>query len=259
MSTDANPTGPIDNAIVELRQYTLHPGRREDLIDLFEWAFVESQEETGMSVLGTFRQVEQPDRFVWLRGFPSMSARAESLARFYDGPVWREHRDAANATMIDSDDVLLLRRTDASSGLPYQPNARPPAGVSHTPSGRLVLTLYYLNGSDAESFHQFFNAQLRPVFEAAGARPIAWYETEDAENTFPRLPVREGERVFIWAAGFPTAEQQAQVLATLEDGAAWPGGLVQALSRRLRRAHETLVLEPTTRSQWQARPDSFQP
>jgi hypothetical protein len=42
-------------------------------------------------------------------GGANPARRAEALAAFYSGPVWQEHHDAANATMIDSDDVLLLR------------------------------------------------------------------------------------------------------------------------------------------------------
>ena len=55
-------------SVIELRQYTLHPGRRDDLIALFEREFVEPQEALGIAVLGTFRDLDAPDRFVWLRG-----------------------------------------------------------------------------------------------------------------------------------------------------------------------------------------------
>src|SRR5258708_2755078 len=55
--------------IVELRQYTLHPGKRDVLIDLFDREFVESQEALGIKVIGQFRDVGNPNRFVWLRGF----------------------------------------------------------------------------------------------------------------------------------------------------------------------------------------------
>src|ERR1700734_1087769 len=92
--------------IVELRQYTLHPGKRNVLIDLFEREFVETQEAAGMTLIGQFRDLDDPDRFVWLRGFADMSSRAQALAAFYGGPAWQAHRDAANATMIDSDNVL---------------------------------------------------------------------------------------------------------------------------------------------------------
>jgi hypothetical protein len=61
----------LATTIVELRQYTLQPGQRDVLIDLFEREFVESQEALGMSIAGTFRDLARPDRFVWIRGFPT--------------------------------------------------------------------------------------------------------------------------------------------------------------------------------------------
>ena len=86
--------------IVELRQYTLHAHRRDVLIDLFEREFIESQEALGISVIGQFHDRDDPNRFVWLRGFPGMAARGEALAAFYGGTIWQAHREAANATML---------------------------------------------------------------------------------------------------------------------------------------------------------------
>src|SRR5258706_9972228 len=83
-----------------------------------------------MRVLGQFRDKDEPDRFVWLRGFRDMPSRAEALQSFYGGPVWKAHRSAANATMIDSDDVLLLRPLDARSGFAL-PKERASADASH--------------------------------------------------------------------------------------------------------------------------------
>lgn len=81
------PAADIDCQLVELRQYTLHPGERDSLIELFDREFVEPQEAAGMAVMGQFRDLDAPDRFVWLRGFADMDGRARSLAAFYDGPV----------------------------------------------------------------------------------------------------------------------------------------------------------------------------
>src|SRR5262245_19438300 len=91
--------------VVELRQYTLKPQQRDVLIGLFDRRFVESQEAVGMTVIGQFRDRRNPDRFVWLRGFPDMEARRQALEAFYDGPVWAAHKMAANDTMLDSDNV----------------------------------------------------------------------------------------------------------------------------------------------------------
>ena len=106
--------------IVELRQYTLHPGTRDVLIELFDRELVESQEALGMTVIGQFRDLDDPDRFVWLRGFRDMPSRARALSDFYGGPVWKAHRDVANSTMIDFDDVRLLRPAGGASGFPVE-------------------------------------------------------------------------------------------------------------------------------------------
>ena len=70
-----NPDAPPPQTccpIIELRQYTLHPGKRDVLIDLFDREFVESQEALGMKIIGQFRDLDNPNRFVWLRGFRDM-------------------------------------------------------------------------------------------------------------------------------------------------------------------------------------------
>src|SRR5262245_901756 len=85
-------------SVLELRQYTLKPGGRDVLIELFEQRFVESQEELGMRIAGTFRDAARPERFVWVRGFDDMESRRAALESFYTGPVWKANREAANAT-----------------------------------------------------------------------------------------------------------------------------------------------------------------
>jgi quinol monooxygenase YgiN len=83
--------------VIELRQYRMKPGRRDDLIALFEREFVESQEACGMSLLGQFRDLDAPGHFVWMRGFESMAARKAALEGFYGGLVWQAHREAAKS------------------------------------------------------------------------------------------------------------------------------------------------------------------
>ena len=61
--------------VMELRQYTLRPGQREVLIELFDRELVEPQEALGMRIVGQFRDLDRPDRFVWLRGFADMQTR----------------------------------------------------------------------------------------------------------------------------------------------------------------------------------------
>jgi hypothetical protein len=186
--------------IVELRQYTLRPGQRDVLIELFDREFVESQESCGMTVLGQFRDLDRPDRFVWLRGFDDMDSRAEALGRFYGGPVWKAHSAAANATMVDSDDVLLLRPATARPGLDLV-GLRAPVGA-RPPSSLALANICLLPEPVDAAFEEHFDRQVRPELTAAGGAPIACLRTEYAENSFPALPVRTGEHAFVWFSRF---------------------------------------------------------
>src|SRR5690349_1574176 len=146
--------------VVELRQYTLHPGKRDVLLDLFDREFIEPQEALGMKVIGQFRGLDHPDRFVWLRGFRDMTSRAKALSDFYGGPVWKAHRQAANATMIDSDNVLLLRPALRTSGFSLEDMKRPPVGSDEVPTSLIVATIYYFERSVPSGFINFFEHTL---------------------------------------------------------------------------------------------------
>lgn len=227
-------------AVIELRQYTLHPGRRDDLIDLFEREFVETQEAAGIHLIGQFRDLDRPDHFVWLRGFPDMTARKASLEAFYSGPAWRTHRNTANGTMIDSDDVLLLRPVDRASG--FRSGERGPPGLTGPGAGAAVVGVHRLDGADG-TLPARFRAEPGARLTAAGLAPAAVLVTEPAANTFPGLPVREGETVLVWVSILP-------------DLAAADAGLSKAradpeLAALLAEPLQLMRLQPTARSRLQ--------
>jgi hypothetical protein len=244
-----NPATQYCCPVVELRQYTLHPGKRDILIELFDREFVESQEALGMKVIGQFRDLDKPDRFVWLRGFADMTSRAQGLNDFYRGPVWKTHRDAANATMVDSDNVLLLRPSKPDSGFPFSANLRPLTGSERKSEGFLVATIYYLNTATGEDFADFFDRLARLELGHAGALILASFVTENSPNNFPALPVREGENVFVWFSRFQDGAAYGRSVAALSELPRWRDEISQELLRRLKRAPEMLKLSPTARSQ----------
>ena len=155
--------------IIELRMYTLHPGRRDELIRLFEREFIEPQEAVGIQLIGQFYDLDDPNRFIWLRGFHDMSARAKSLEAFYSGPIWKAHREAANATMIDSDNVLLLRLPDAAPGFSLNGAKRPSAGSRAKQDGFVAATIYYFDRPVDAEFIRYFEHRMQPVLVEEGA------------------------------------------------------------------------------------------
>jgi hypothetical protein len=184
-------------AVLELWQYTLKPGQRDALVALFDRHFVESQEDVGMTIVGQFRDRQRPDRFVWIRGFPDMHSRHAALERFYGGPVWAEHKVAANATMVDVSDVHLLRPARSNTAFHLDVNSRPRVGEER--KGVLVLAgIHYLRQAPDTSIVSRFEEQVVPELRRDKIEIDAIFVTEPANNTFDRLPVREGEHVLVW-------------------------------------------------------------
>lgn len=233
------------SSVVELRQYTLHPGRRDTLIDIFDHHLVESLEETGMKVIGQFRDLDRPDYFVWMRGFDGMEARRQSLEAFYDGPVWAKHKSAANATMIDSDDVLLLKPAWPEAGFDLAGARRPSPNAADCTSERiLVAAIHHILPGKEQEFAALYRREAMPP---AAGRLIAAFISEHAENTFPRLPVRADENVFVALRTFDTVGEHAASTARLAASPEWQAFAAGAGKLETWPA-ETLRLTPTSRS-----------
>jgi NIPSNAP len=243
LSTDASCC-----SLIELRQYTLHAGQRDVLIGLFDREFIETQEAVGIAVIGQFRDLDRPDRFVWLRGFRDIETRGQALAAFYDGPVWHSHREAANATMIDSDNVLLLEPVGPARGISALPD-RPSNGIpGDSGPGLIVATLYYTQPDSLPVFTEVFDRSIRKSFERAGARTVAEYATSAQFNSFPRLPIRVGEHIFLWLARFASANAFENYRTQIAKDREWQMGVWPTVRKYLVREPEVLRLAPTDRS-----------
>ena len=230
-----------EDSILELRQYTLRAGQRDTLISIFERNLIESQNALGAHVIGSFRDLDDPDRFVWIRGFADMQARQMALEAFYGGPVWHEHAKEANATMIDSDNVLLLR--PAAPGLGFSRRSAPEDGA-----GAIIgATIHYLGSVDAAQFVAFFQNTIAAKLTAAGVQPIACLVTEESVNNFPRLPIRE-QRAFVWFARWRSPAQHAAFLSRFSAISGWRDAAPEAILPALMQKPERLRLAPTQRS-----------
>ncbi|MGZ4808831.1 MAG: NIPSNAP family protein [Thermoanaerobaculia bacterium] len=93
--------------IVEVRTYRIKAGRRDEFIRFFDTRTAPAQRALGMKLLGPLLDVENPDVFVFLRGFPSLDERDAMKNAFYEGAEWKEELEAIAMPMIDSYTVVV--------------------------------------------------------------------------------------------------------------------------------------------------------
>lgn len=230
-------------AVVDLRQYTLVPGGRDALIELFDEHFADGQEAVGIHVVGQFRDLDDPDRFVWLRGFESMAARSEALPSFYHGPVWQQHRAAANSTMLDSDDALLLEPLYLGPGYPEYGD-----GQAISPTESLVaITVAYLAGPITATDRLLADG-VRTTLSNLDAEVVALFTSHEAENNFPALPLRD-EHVLVWITRFSDDAAHAAHRERLAGSDDWRDAMRQIAVRSNQLPMQHLRLRPTPRSQ----------
>jgi hypothetical protein len=93
--------------IVEVRSYRIKPGCREQFLEFFETRSIPALRAHGMKVLGPLIDLENPNKFVWLRSFPSLAERDRMRTAFYEGELWKNELEAIAMPMLESYDVML--------------------------------------------------------------------------------------------------------------------------------------------------------
>jgi hypothetical protein len=242
--------GELCCPIIDLRQYTLFPGARNEFVELFDREFVETQEAVGMRVIGQFRDLGDPNRFVWIRGFPDMPARARALMAFYvESEAWKKHPSQARSMMIDSSDALLLKPARSNSGFMLPPASDRP-GFHSPPSDGVVAASIYTLGSAADTgFLDFFDNAVAPLITADGGSILASFMTESSPNNFPPLPLREDENVYVSFCAYSNLSAYHDALASLGRNNSWRREIWPALLQRIHSRPQVLRLVPTSRSQ----------
>ena len=104
---DVHSVSQEGSMIVEVRSYRITPGRRDEFIEFFEKRSVPALRSHGMKVVGPLIDLENPNKFVFLRGFPSMDDLYRMKSEFYEGKLWKEELESVAMPMIESYDVVL--------------------------------------------------------------------------------------------------------------------------------------------------------
>src|SRR5207244_7185114 len=112
----------------------------------------------------------------------------------------------------------------------------------------IVATIYYFDAPVGADFVKFFEQTLKPALVNTGVSILAYFVTEHSENTYPALPVREDENVFVWFARFDNQAAYELHVAPLARSPRWQDEISEELARPLKRPPEVLKLSPSVRS-----------
>jgi quinol monooxygenase YgiN len=240
----STPPSTPSPTVFELRNYAMQPGRRDELIELFDTHFTESQEALGSRILGSFRNLDDPNRWVWIRAFADMEVRQKALTDFYTGDVWKQHRTAANATIADVSDVFLLKPLSGDAFA--NRGARPPVGATVFATTLVQASVYYVAPRGEEDFFKFFSAEVEPQLQAMNAAPLASFGTEHRPNSYPRLPIRS-DTVFVTLTRFESIAAHDAHVADKDRSTAWRR-IDGVIASRVSKPNETWRLQPSPRS-----------
>lgn len=181
--------------VIELRNYSIKPGRRDEFIEYFETKLVQPQQELKGYPIGQFRIGTQPDQFVWWRGFTSMEERSRFLPGFYHGPAWKQHRSTANSMLANNDNVNLLQPLIWADGELVAGRAIPTDKLRI--KGGIAVVDFYVANTKLPRLIELLAKEWLAVWEKEGLTDYTLWVAADKENDFPALPVFQNKDLLV--------------------------------------------------------------
>src|SRR5438105_4161038 len=106
------------------------------------------------------------------------------------------------------------------------------------------LRQYTLRPGMRDILVDLFERELKPALTEVSAPILAYFVTENSANTFPALPVRESEHVFVWFSAFANSAKYEDFATAFAQRA----DLAGELNSYLKRSPQVLKLSAAARS-----------
>lgn len=227
--------------VIEMRNYILKPGQRDNFISFFESNFIDSQNSLGGYVLGQFRVKGADDNFFWIRGFNDMPARSQYLPAFYRGEFWKQRRSAANAMIVNNDNVYLLKPLILAD----QPESQAINSREFGNPKGLAVVDYYIANTRLNELTKFFEDKYLPLLKSNGINDMTVWVSELAENDFPGLPVFQDKNLLVTIAFYKNEAEYRQGMDQLNSP---KNNKIQNELREIMTTRSSTVLYPTNNS-----------
>ncbi len=115
----ALPLQAADQRVFELRTYTCHPGKLDDLHKRFSEHTNAIFVKHGMSLIAYWTPLEGPESentLVYILAYPSMAAREASWKAFREDPAWTQAKEESekDGPIVSKVEATFLSPTDYS-------------------------------------------------------------------------------------------------------------------------------------------------
>ena len=179
-----NSSGRSDDSIrvVELRNYTIHPGQLSKFVEFMNRIIIPRQDSQRGYVLNQFGLVGSDNNYVWMRGFYDMQTRSQFLNDFYGSEYWKQHQQDTNSMLANIEYIYLLRpllikdQTVDLNGSVSRDELKQTQGIA-------VIDFYTTNHKRNQLI-DFFTREYLPILRQAGISDIQLWISEMAKNDF---------------------------------------------------------------------------
>ncbi len=183
-----------DIQVLELRNYIIKPGQRENFTDYYENNLMQPQNALNSFTLGQYRIKAAEDNFFFVRGFHNMVSRNKFLNDFYLGDIWKQHRNKVNAMLANNDNVHLLKPLAILNPENFQQTFN--SNWFGKKRG-IVVVDYYIANQKLDKLIDFFHDNYLPIFKTTGIEDISFWISETIPNEFIALPVFQDKNLLV--------------------------------------------------------------
>ena len=230
--------------VIELRNYVVRQGRRDEFINLFEENFTRSQNILGGYTLGQYRVKGAENNFFWIRGFKDMTARHKFLNDFYYGsPAWKQHKSAANSMLLNNDNVHLLKPLNLKDG---SNDAEPNFNTNWFGQEKGVAVVdFYTSNTKREKLIEFVKKKYAAILSRFGIENTSFWTSETTVNEFPALPVFQDKNLLVQITFYKNESEYQTRMKDMDSGM---NDELKSEMADLVTVKNTLVIYPTEKS-----------
>ena len=95
--------------LIELREYTVRPGKRDEWVKMMEEEIIPFQIQNGIAVLGSFVCEDNEGIYVWMRRFESEADRFKKYEAVYESEHWKNVLLPKVNTLVDREKHRITR------------------------------------------------------------------------------------------------------------------------------------------------------